>query len=904
VNVAARLEQAAAPGEILIGEETFRLVRDAVVAEPVEPLGVKGKLEPVSALRLVSVTPGVAGVARRLDSPLVGRANELALLRQAFDGAVRGGACYLFTILGPAGAGKSRLVEELCGQVGLAATVLHGRCLPYGEGITFWPVAEAVREAADLSAIDPPSAVLAKLEAHLPDEADRAEIARRVALAVSGEGEAATAVEETLWALRKLFEAIARRRPLILVFDDLQWAEPTFLDLVDHVAEWSRDAPILLVCLARPELLEIRPGWGGGKLHATAVALDPLSKPESLELVANLLGGGDLASDVRDRILQAAEGNPLFVEETLAMLVDEGLLRREEGRWLPAADLSEVAVPPTIQALLQARLDRLSEEERAVLGRAAVVGKVFYRGAMEALYSTEAPHGVRTQLMSLVRKDLIRPERSDLPGEEAFRFHHILLRDTAYQALPKETRSDLHRLFAAWLGEVLDPTAAEADELVGYHLEQAYRLRAELGPPDDRARELATEASIRLAAAGRKASLRFDMPAAVSLLSRAVTLSDEGDPGRSALLYELAGALEEIGELRRADKAYAEAVDAASRAGDSRTEAYAILSRANNLMQLAPEGAAERMRAEAERLIPVFEAQGDERGLAIAFHTRGQAHWMHLQDEPAGEGLLLAADHAAAAGDTRLELQSLLWAGGTLVFGPTPASRGLELLDEIGRSRWGERYLEAGILKARAHLLAMLGRIEEARPLPRAGEEISLELGLRFEAASMGEAAGEIEMLAGDPAAAEEHYRRGIDFLESIGDLGHLSTWFGYLARATYELGRLEEAEGFSERCEQTSASDDIINHWLWRGVRAKVHARRGRFDQAERLAREGIMALEPTDNINWQAYARADLGEVLALAGRSAETARVMEQALALYERKENLVEAARIRAKLSSPG
>jgi predicted ATPase/class 3 adenylate cyclase len=904
VNVAARLEQAAAPGEILIGEDTYRLVRDAVVAEPVEPLVVKGKAEPVPALRLVSVSPGIHGVARRLDSPLVGRQPELALLRQAFDGAVRGRACHLFTVLGPAGAGKSRLVEEFLRQVGSEATVLRGRCLPYGEGITFWPVAEAVREAAGLSAIDTPSAVLAKLEALLPDEPDRAEIARRVAVAIGGEGEAATAVEETLWALRKLFEAIARERPLILVLEDLHWAEPTLLDLVDHVAEWSRDAPIVLLCVARPELLETRSGWGGGKLHATSVALDPLSGSESLQLVANLLGGSDLADDVRDRILRAAEGNPLFLEETLAMLVDDGLLRRDEDRWVAAADLSTVAVPATIQALLQARLDRLSDGERAVLGRAAVIGEVFYRRAVEALSSGEEAGRVRAHLMSLVRKDLLRPERSDLPGEEALRFHHILIRDTAYQGLPKEARSDLHRRFAAWLQDVLDPAAGEVDEFVGYHLERAFALRTELGPLDDRARELAAEASARLSAAGRRAKLRFDMHGAASLLERAANLAGDGDPGRADILYELAGAWQEVGELLRADRTFEEAADAARRAGDRRTEAHALLGGTNVRLLTSPEGASEAALRQANEFIPVFEAEGDDRGLALAYQTRGQVHWNHLRDEAAYQDFLLAAHHAARAGDRRLELFGLGLSSVALVFGPTPAKQGLDLLEEISARGGDERYLSTHVLRARASLLAMVGRFEEARSCVAVGKALCLELGLQIHVGAMGEAAGEIEILAGNFAEAEEEYRKGVALLESIDDVGHLSTWYGYLATVSYELGRLDEAQAFSERCRELSASDDLVNQWYWRGVRAKVLARQGRFDEAEQLARDAIAALEPTDSTNPQALARADLAEVLILAGSPTEAAAALNEAIALFERKDNVVAAARARATLSALG
>ena len=302
VNVAARLEQSAEPGEILIGEDTFRLVRDAVDAEPVEPLRLKGKQEVVAAYRLSSVGADQAGVARRLRSPLVGRRRELELLRNAFERMAGERACHLFTVLGPAGVGKSRLVAEFLD--GVDATVLRGRCLPYGEGITFWPLHEVLEKVGD-------------------DE--------RARPALDLLGGTAAAPEELFLAVRRLLEALARERPLAVVFDDLQWAEPTFLDLVEHVADWSRDAPILLVCLARPELLDARRGWGGDKFNATSVLLEPLGAEESGHLLANLLGSAHLPAEASARITEAAEGNPLFVEELLAMLIDEGRLERRNA---------------------------------------------------------------------------------------------------------------------------------------------------------------------------------------------------------------------------------------------------------------------------------------------------------------------------------------------------------------------------------------------------------------------------------------------------------------------------------------------------------------------------------------------------------------------------------------------
>ena len=433
VNVAKRFEEAAPPGEILLGEPTYRLVRDAVEVDAVE---LKGKGEPVRAFRLLSIEAGAEGRARRLDSPMVGREREKASLEQAYERAVDDRACHLFTVLGAAGVGKSRLVAEFLDAAQGKATVVRGRCLPYGEGITFWPLLEIVRA---LFGDDFVSTIASRL-----GEDENAEVISARVGAALGAVAGAGPTEETFWAVRKLFEAQAHDRPLVVLFDDLQWAEPTLLDLIEHIADWAREASILLICLARPELLDERPSWAGGKFNATSVLLERLSDGESAELVQNLLGQVGLSDEVRARITTAAEGNPLFVEEMLRMLIDDGLLERSNGDWVPTGDLDAVAVPPTIHALLSARLDRLAGDERAVIERGSVEGKVFHRGAVAELSPQQDRGEVSAHLQSLVRKELVRPDQAEFRGEDAFRFRHLLIRDAAYESMPKEVRADLH----------------------------------------------------------------------------------------------------------------------------------------------------------------------------------------------------------------------------------------------------------------------------------------------------------------------------------------------------------------------------------------------------------------------------------------------------------------------------
>jgi predicted ATPase len=338
----------------------------------------------------------------------------------------------------------------------------------------------------------------------------------------------AASSEEIAWAFRKLMEAVASEQPVVCVFDDVHWGEETFLDLVEHVADLSRDAPILLLCMARPDLLDRRPSWAGGKVNATNVLLEPLRPEETERLIESL---AHLDAGLRGRILESAEGNPLFVEEMVA-------LARESGG-------GDVTVPPTIQALLAARLDQLEVSERSVLERGAVEGRVFHRGAVQALAPEEQQ--VQARLTALVRKELVRPDRAQLPGEDAFRFRHLLIRDAAYDALPKATRAELHDRFARWLEEH-GPGLAELDEILGYHLEQVHRYRTELGSVADEDHARAARAGELLARAGRRALDRGDRRGAVSLLRRAAELLPEPGPGHVRALLDLGRCLTETAE--------------------------------------------------------------------------------------------------------------------------------------------------------------------------------------------------------------------------------------------------------------------------------------------------------------------------------------------------------------------
>jgi class 3 adenylate cyclase len=598
VNVAARLEQAAESGEILIGEQTRLLARGAIEVESVERLALKGKANPLPAHRLLQVVEGASAFERRLDAPLVGRDDELAKLRAAFEAAVSERRCRLVTVLGPPGIGKSRLARELQAALAAEATVLFGRCLPYGEGITYWPLVEIFREAG-------------------------AEDELAAALTVG-------APEEISWSVRKAFEQRSQERPLALVIDDIHWAEATLLDLIEHLADWTRDAPLLLLCLARPELLDERPGWGG-----RPIMLEPLSESESDRLIEELLGGSRLEQDSHARIRAAAEGNPLFVEQLLAMLVEGGDSER---------------VPPTIHALLDARIDALPADERDLVERASVVGLEFEWEALAVLASdSRRPPGA--PLAALVRKELIQPHGV---LDDTFRFRHILIRDAAYERVPKMLRSELHERIADWLGS----RGEEFDEIVGYHLEQAYRCVIELGPATDRARALAKRPAERLGASGWRANARGDARAAANLLDRATSLLPADDPQRLNLLPSLGRALRDAAQMGRAESVLSEAVARGQAAGERVVVADAAVALFDLRFQRTTVGREEVVRG-IDSAILVFNESGDEAGLARALSLGGKLRFWAGEAAAAVDDLGRAAGHARNAGDRAQEAESL-----------------------------------------------------------------------------------------------------------------------------------------------------------------------------------------------------------------------------------------------------
>ncbi len=819
VNVAARLQQAAAPNEVLIGEATLELVRGAAETQPVEPLDLKGKSQPVAAHRLVALADAPE---RAHDSRFVGRAHEMEVIRDAWRRAQAEQRCELVTVVGDPGIGKSRLVAEALS--GVDARVVRGRCLPYGDGITYWPVVEVIKQLATLPS-DPAAAAAIR--------------------SLLGESDAATSAEEIAWAFRKLLE---EQGPLVAVFDDIQWGDEIFLDLLEGMALLSAGVPLLLICMARPELTARRSEW------PISLRLDPLPDEAVAELVSVA------SAELRARIMAAAGGNPLFLTEMVAM----------------AAETDDVEVPPTLRALLAARLDRLDPAERRVLESGSVEGELFHRGAVHALAPEETQ--ITPRLAALTRKELIRPDRAQVPGDDGFRFRHLLIRDAAYEALPKSARAGLHERFADWLDEH-GADLVELDEIVGYHLEQAAAYRAELDQLDDR---LALRASARLATAGTRALRPGGERPAARLLERSLALKRpiELDVDLELLLSAALHDEAPVRALELCDAVAARAHDA----GDERGEGLAEIHRRLHRLFLEPSPDVDGLERAALAALPTLEKAEDHAGLMYVYialgygvaNARGRmGDWAQAAEA--------AVRHARAAGvywgDTFGLATALAW-------GPTPAEDALQTLGELGGT--------AGDLN-RAYLLGVLGRSEEAWALALAAAERYEQSGDHRHYAFLADLAA----LEGDYETAVSYGTLDVEAWKAAEHLAFAASYGAKLGRWLCLAGRPDEAEPLVDLARTVEGQE---SEWLWRQVSARVLAHRGEHEEAVALAREAIGVLERTDGPTWQGDGYLDLADVLAAAGRTDEAVEAYEHALERYERKQNLAMATQVRQRLDA--
>ncbi len=866
VNVGKRLEQAAAPGDVLIGPTTLELVREAVETEAFGPVPLRGRAEPIEAHRVLGAVQGAPAIARRLSAPMVGRNDELARLRSELESVRAERTCRIVGVLGEAGIGKSRLVAELANTAREDWSVLVGKCVAYGEGATYLPLVDIVRQAGARSE--------GELEALLSGEDDAQLVARRIAELV-GLAEGAVPAGEAPWAMRRFLEALARSRPLLVVLDDVHWAEPTLIDLLEYLEEWIETAPVLLVCIARPDVLHQRASWA----PKNAFELAPLTDEDAATLVESIPSGSELDTAARERVVAVAEGNPLYAEQLMAYADEVG---------------SEMLadVPPSLEALLASRLDLLDLQERSVLHRASIAGREFsHAGVVDLSPEAEAP-AVERHLEGLAQKGLVWPA----VDEGAFRFHHVLIRDVAYAGIPKRDRSDLHERYADWL----DRQPGGTDEVVGYHLEQAFAYRTEVGPIDRAAQRLGEDAGERLGRAGLRAWGRGDTRATINLLGRATAMLPSESALRRELLCELGVAFRTAGDIDRADATLSEALADARAAEDRRIELRAELEAANVRLLRDPEGRADALLDIARRAIPTLEALGDDRALGRAYlllgYVRGGLHCQNAEWANAAER---AIQHYRRSGWSPSTCFGDLSAA--LFFGPTPVEEGVRRCEGLLGDEDIDRVGRANIVVWMAGMIALTGRLADARDLVLEAKAIYEELGRTVPiAGSCGPVLALIEALGEDMAGSAAVLEESCDTFLEMDEHIHVATLAAELAGALCAEGRLSEARRWAELAATTAAPDDLSARVAAQAVVAKLMALEGEVRDAERSAAEAIASLRQTDALIRRGRILLDAADVFRLTRRPDRARALVEDALSDFEAKGATLLASKARKEL----
>jgi DNA-binding SARP family transcriptional activator len=865
-NVSAQavlLAEAAEPGQILIGRPTRELAVAAIETERAGP----------DRFVLRSAQEAVRPLALRLDVPLVGRDEELRQLAAACAMATREQATTLVTVIGEAGIGKTRLLYEVERRLGHEMNVLTGHCLPYGEGITFWPLRELIRQAS--GGHDSPDKIMALLDG----QPDATEVAARLSLAVGPGNQGRLEAAQIFWAARRLLETLARSRPLLVIFEDLHWAESTFLDLVESLAVQPEGSPVVLVCVARPELLEQRPAWAAGTERALSIELTPLADNSAAALLNSLTGEQGIPPSTQAHLLETAAGNPLYLEQLAVSLSEQA-----GGEVWPV-------LPPTIQALLGVRLQRLGPGASSVLARAAIIGRDFGVEAVRELLPPEARDLLSRNLQTLVAKGLVHHDPSDRRPRQEYSFRHILIQEAAYRAIPKSLRAELHHRFADWLEYVLWEPATARPEILGYHLERSVRYLSELRPAEAQSSPLPRRAATHLEAAGRAAHDRDDVLGAVNLFVRAAALLPRDDPSLARLYTSLGAALTEAGQLERAMTTLDDAQRIAAAHGDQGQRAHAQTQALMSDLELAPSKAAEEIAQALPGLRSQFARGPDELGLCRVLQLQAAMHWVHARSAAAEEAWQRAAEYARRTNDRRQLAEILGWLASAALWGPTPAAEGIRFcenyLDEIGNHPHGQTL----ILWHMAGLYAMQDQIAVAHStLDRAKSNLGL-LGPTMTATGT-EPAAFIAMLAGDPVTAETHLRLGYESLNQMGEKGFLSTIAALLARAIVAQGteRNAEVSQLIEISLDAAAGEDLSAQIIGQGLAARLLADDGRHAEAVALASSAVALAVQTDLLSQHADALLDLAHAMASSGRVADAHAAATQALELYERKGNL--------------
>ena len=844
VTLAARLEQAAEPGQLLLGPGAHRLTLGRIEVEDVGPVQVKGIPEPVWAWRAVG-TNGHGGRQRSVQAPLVGREAELDLLGNTYERAVRDRRAHLFTIYGEPGVGKSRLAREFTESLE-GATVLSGRSLPYGEGVTYWPLAEMVKCAAGIADDDPLEVAIEKLRAFCEDEA----VADLLGLA-SGVLEAVLAMrgqQEIAWAAREWAQRLAEEQPLVLVFEDIHWAEEPLLELIEHLATWVREAPLQLVSLARPELLDIRPGWGGGRVRATAIELEALPREESEELVEALLDGAELSERARRELLDKTEGNPLYVEETMRMLAEEGVESVDR-------------IPDTLQALIAARIDRLPAQAKTALQRAAVIGRVFWRAAVERL--SPDFDSVEEPLDDLLLRDFILDEpRSSIRGEPAYRFKHVLIREVAHSMLSKSARAELHAAFATWLKE---RTGDELLEIRAFHLDRAAALTAELN--GSAPVELEREAAEALAEAGLRAFAREANRTARQLFVRSVELEPT-----LRRRYLAASAAHKLSDLPAVSRELEQVLEAAVEEGDAWTEGRALVMLAETaVLRNADVEHAEELIEEALEVLEPEDLVGRFQALEVQSTIAWARGDLSKQETVVRESLELARkagrkDFESHAADT---LASVYIARLELDRAAPLIEQALLLAEESGSAE-----ARGQALRYAGQLYLQQRDLDAAEAALEAAREYLAEAGAAWSVGRTLMYAGWVARHKGDLARAERLLRESIRVLAPLEDRVSLCESQRTLAEVLVDEGRVDEAERYALAARETVGAQDVTSLSTTTMALGVVRAAQGRDDEAEELLREAYRIAGATEFRRHHVEALEELARFLRDRGRDDEAA------------------------------
>lgn len=813
LQLAARLASRAGPREVLVASETAELVAGATSTERVAPESDDDAAH-FSAMRLLALTDSEA-IVRRTTTRFVGRPAELEALRVAFEGRGSEAGPGLVTVIGAPGVGKSRLVAEALARISKDTRILRARCLPYGDGITYLPIRDLVVASAGIEPADTRDEACTKLRALFAgldrEEADATRIA-----SIAGFADDPVPSEEIPWAVRRFFEALAAERQLVVLIDDLQWAQPALVDLVEHLLDLGHGA-ILVVAIARPEFADERPEWLA-RSNRAFIRLDALGDTEAAVLLDQL--APDLPSGPRrSRILAAADGNPLFIEQFIAYAADE---------------TGDLTIPPTIEALLAARLDRLPDVERRLLERAAVIGRTFWVEALVEGIPEPKRADVHRRLARLARRGLIRPEHSDVRDDEAFRFRHLLIRDAAYASLPKRERAELHQRFADLLDGRSGRDPADSQLIVAYHLEQAYRYRLEFGDDRSELQALASRALALLGPAGRAAEERGDPHAAISLLRRAIDLSPS-DYERIDLLIALRAALWTAGDRDASEAAASEAAVLLAEHPDKGLEHRRRLTEARFGGPITIP--------DTEAAFAHYERVGDVMGMIRALEVAVSLHEYEDRWTAALETLERAIALAIRLGAPDRAVTVAARSAWIFYYSPLPVPEALARLHQFLEMATTSEYARALILMELGRLEAQNGIRDKWRLNFDAAKEIIDDLGLLVPlgVAMYPQKLGATELAAGNPARVVEMLRESCSTLDRLGLMGPLSAMASITSEVLLALGRPDEAERFACWGRDTANPDAPDLQVDWRMAMAGVRSRQGRHEAAGALVREAL---------------------------------------------------------------